>query len=82
MDGGIRGVGIAINIIAAGGGIAGITDERAIIRTVIRRNESAVATIIAAYPTGLCGKRRDDDCGGDDEFCYDFHICDEFEVNF
>jgi len=78
MDGGIRGVGIAINIIAAGGGIAGIADERGIIRTVIRGNEGAVATIMAANPTGLCGKRRDDDCGSDDEFCYDFHIRDEF----
>jgi hypothetical protein len=26
----------------------------------------------------LCGKRRDDNCGSDDEFCYDFHIRDQF----
>jgi len=82
MDGGICGVGIAINIIAAGGGTAGIADEGAIIRTVIRGNEGAVATTITAHPTGLCGKRRDDDCGSDDEFCNDFHIRDEFKVNF
>jgi len=62
--------------------MTGKADERAIIGTEIWRDEGAIAAIIAAHPAGLGGKRRDDDCGGDDEFCDDFHIRDELTVNF
>lgn len=67
MHGGIRGVGIAIHIIATGARVAGIATERAEIGTVIWRNVSATAAIVTTHPTGLGGKRCGENCGNDDE---------------
>lgn len=68
--GGIGGVGIAIDVAGTGGTAA----ERAGVRTVMRRDVSAVAAGVAAHRPGLGGNGGGQDHGGEGEFGQSFHI--------
>lgn len=65
----IGGVGIAIHIVATRTGINGIAGtERAVIGPIIRRNEGAIAAVVATYPASLGGQCGAEDRCGEDEF--------------
>ena len=74
MHGGIRGIGIAIHIIAVGTGVAGIADEGTVVSPIIWRNVGAIAAVVATYPSRLGGERGGENQDGEGEFGQNFHI--------
>ena len=73
MFGRIGGVGVAVGVVAAGTGIAGVAAERAGVGTVVAGNVRAIIAGIAVHPSGLGGKRGAKDHGGEGEFGQCFH---------